>query len=134
MQQEGKYHLYLKNKKKKLLEREREKIILLVVAITYKFRTIPLACCINSRSASRHNDFELSPVQSRQWDNSQSASAHDLLQILATLSQLINSYLMPKKKYYQLHIFQWNSKMKLTQNSFIWWKLGLLNFILFLHN
>lgn len=134
MQQEGKHHLYLKNKKKKLLEREREKIILLVVAITYKFRTLPLACCINFRSASRHNDFELSPAQSRQWDNSQSASAHDLLQTLATLSQLINSYLMPKKKNYQQHMFQENSKMKLTQNSFIWWKLGLLNFILFLHN
>ena len=43
-------------------------------------RALPLACWINFESASLHIDSDFSPVQSKEWDDSQSASAHNLLQ------------------------------------------------------
>jgi hypothetical protein len=40
---------------------------------------LPLACFTNLRSASLHLGSQLSPVQSKEWEDSQSASAHDML-------------------------------------------------------
>lgn len=42
-------------------------------------RPLPLACCINSDSASVLNAFDPFPVQSKEWYKFQSASAHNLL-------------------------------------------------------
>lgn len=53
--------------------------------IYYNIRSLPLACWINSRSASLEKHFDFSPVQSREWDMFQSASAHNLLQYMTML-------------------------------------------------
>lgn len=57
---------------------------------------LPLACLTNFRSASLHAVSDLSPVQSKEWEEFQSASAHDVLQVLATSSEVINSYFLDK--------------------------------------
>lgn len=43
---------------------------------------LPLACCMNFESALLFSDLDLSPVQSKEWQLSQSACAQDLLQTI----------------------------------------------------
>lgn len=45
-----------------------------------KLQSLPVACCINFESASIDTDSDLSPVQSKQCEDSQSVCAQDLLQ------------------------------------------------------
>lgn len=44
-----------------------------------KVGDLPLACCINFSSASLRDGSVFAPVQSKEWNASQSASAHNLL-------------------------------------------------------
>jgi len=63
----------------------------------HKEGVLPLACLMNLRSASLRAESELSPVQSKEWEDPQSASAHDMLQVLTTPSEEITSYFERKR-------------------------------------
>ena len=51
---------------------------------------------MNFRSASLRAVSDHSPVQIKEWQDSQSASAHDVLQELAKSSEVVNLYFMLK--------------------------------------
>lgn len=61
---------------------------------------LPLACCMNSESATTLNDFDPFPVQSKEWYKFQSASAHNLLWNFGQWLQLNewNNYAADEKK------------------------------------
>ncbi|WVZ00523.1 hypothetical protein V8G54_026592 [Vigna mungo] len=64
---------------------------------------LPLECLMNLRSASLRAGSELSPVQSSKWEDSQSASAHDMLQVLTTPSEEIISYFKTQNVHNRYH-------------------------------
>lgn len=70
----------------------KQKCGLLKIIDVHNKGVLPLACFTNLRSASLRLGSELSPVQSKEWEDSQSASAHDMLQVWITLSDKIFSY------------------------------------------
>jgi hypothetical protein len=74
-----------------------KKINLLKIIDVHKEGDLPLACFTNLRSASLRLGSQLSPVQSKEWEDSQSASAHDMLHVFITLSDKIISYFTHKK-------------------------------------